>query len=281
MKNKLEAELISIAHRVLKLKGKSEIAQLHKEAQELYEKLAVLRFAEEILSDDKPTLTSVSEIEDKLENYGSTQEDIVTETPEEPLAIIEEKEEKLSVSEDDDSNHIVEKEEEKQPEITLETKEETAEPTEPLLRFEDFEASLTQAKPGKSINQQIIFEDFLPQTEEPIFVPVEAEKIEKIEKVEKIEHKETIVVKSKNVSINDAVKKNFNIGLNDRIAFEFHLFGGSSEDFNRVVSQLNTFSSYDEAKDFIENLVKPDYNNWNNKAEFEARFMEIIESNFL
>ena len=38
MKKKLEAELISIAHRILKLKNKSELHQLHQEAQNLYDK---------------------------------------------------------------------------------------------------------------------------------------------------------------------------------------------------------------------------------------------------
>ena len=44
MKKRLEAELISIAHRVLKLKNKSEIDQLYHETQKLYEALAVLKF---------------------------------------------------------------------------------------------------------------------------------------------------------------------------------------------------------------------------------------------
>lgn len=277
MKNKLEAELISIAHRILKLKGKSEIAQLHKEARELYEKLSVLRFAEEQLSDNIPTLTSLSEIEEKLESYSSAPENVNAENPEGHQVTSNEKEVEITVSKKD-KVPFEEDKKEKHPEINLEAKKETSETAEPLLRFEDFEASLTQAKPGKSVNQQIIFEDFLPEIDEPIFVPVEADKKEKTEKTEP---KETSVAKPKSISINDAVKKNFNIGLNDRIAFEFHLFGGSSEDFNRVLSQLNTFSSYEEAKDFIENLVKPDYNNWENKAEYEARFMEIIESNFL
>ncbi|MFA7445935.1 MAG: hypothetical protein WCY89_08310 [Flavobacteriaceae bacterium] len=273
MKNKLEAELISIAHRVLKLKGKSEIAQLQKEARELYEKLTVLRFAEQQLSDDAPTIASLSEIEEKLENFTAESEDFTTETSEEPQEMIsfsEEKEEEIPVSEVEETPL----EDEKPQEIISEVKEEIADAAEKLLSFEDFEASLTQAKPGKSTNQQIIFEDFLPQEEEPVFVPVQAEKTKKAEK-------ETVMAKPKSVSINDAVKKNFNIGLNDKIAFEFHLFGGSSEDFNRVLSQLNTFSNFDEAKDFIENLVKPDYNNWENKSEFEVRFMEIIESNFM
>ena len=42
MKRKLEAELISIAHRILKLKNKSELAQLQQETLKLYEKISVL-----------------------------------------------------------------------------------------------------------------------------------------------------------------------------------------------------------------------------------------------
>ena len=44
MKKRLEAELISIAHRILKLKNKSEVDQLYKETQKLYETLSVLKF---------------------------------------------------------------------------------------------------------------------------------------------------------------------------------------------------------------------------------------------
>ena len=66
MKKKLEAELISIAHRILKLKNKSEIVQLHQETQKLYEKLTVLRFVEENFADVKPTIGQ-SEIEEKIE----------------------------------------------------------------------------------------------------------------------------------------------------------------------------------------------------------------------
>ena len=47
MKKKLEAELISIAHRVLKLKNRSETIKLQEEARKLYEQLTILRFYEE------------------------------------------------------------------------------------------------------------------------------------------------------------------------------------------------------------------------------------------
>ena len=44
MKKRLEAELISIAHRILKLKNKSEVDQLYVETRKLYETLSVLKF---------------------------------------------------------------------------------------------------------------------------------------------------------------------------------------------------------------------------------------------
>ena len=81
-------------------------------------------------------------------------------------------------------------------------------------------------------------------------------------------------------SLNDRLNKAITFGLNDRIGFEKKLFGGSSDDFNRVISQLNTFDSFEEAKSFVLDFVKPDYNNWEGNEEFEARFMEIVEKKF-
>ena len=54
-----------------------------------------------------------------------------------------------------------------------------------------------------------------------------------------------------------------------------------AEDYDRVLSQLNTTVSFSDAKRFIEDIVKPDYNDWEDKEEFEERFIQIIESKFL
>lgn len=81
-------------------------------------------------------------------------------------------------------------------------------------------------------------------------------------------------------SLNDRLKKGIQIGLNDRIAFTKHLFGGNTDDYNRVLSQLNTMSSFAEVESFIKNQVKPDYNHWVGKEATEARFMEIVERKF-
>ncbi|MGZ9736824.1 hypothetical protein [Flavobacterium sp. GNP002] len=67
MKKKLEADLISIAHRILQLKNKSDINQLYLETQKLYEKLSVLRFIEEHFSEVQPTIGGVA-LEQKIES---------------------------------------------------------------------------------------------------------------------------------------------------------------------------------------------------------------------
>ena len=56
MKKKLESELVSIAHRILKLKGREDVDRMHEEVSKLYEKLTVLKFAQENFEDDMPTI---------------------------------------------------------------------------------------------------------------------------------------------------------------------------------------------------------------------------------
>lgn len=96
---------------------------------------------------------------------------------------------------------------------------------------------------------------------------------ELFEKAEKIE-----ITKK---SLNDKLSQNhIQIGLNDRIAFVKHLFNGNQSDFNRVLSQLNTFETEAEAKHFLATRVKPEYN-WTNKEDYETRFIHLIERRFL
>jgi len=71
-----------------------------------------------------------------------------------------------------------------------------------------------------------------------------------------------------------------NIELNDRQAFMSNLFDNDQEDFSRVLSQINSMSTFDEAKAFIIDKIKPEYNNWKNKDEFEQRFMTLVEKRF-
>ena len=83
-------------------------------------------------------------------------------------------------------------------------------------------------------------------------------------------------------SLNDKLgtKKQIKIDLNNRLAFVKHLFNGSTEDYNRVLSQLNTIETEERSLSFINNMVKPEYNNWEGKEEYEVRLIALIERRF-
>jgi len=70
------------------------------------------------------------------------------------------------------------------------------------------------------------------------------------------------------------------VDLNNRLAFVKHLFQNNTEDYNRVLSQLSTIDTEERSIAFIVNMVKPDYNNWVGKEEYEFRFMELIARRF-
>ena len=337
MKRKLEAELISIAHRILKLKNKSELAQLQQETLKLYEKISVLRFVEENFSEVKPTIgyaAAEKEVEAIFEKEDDAADQIAAEPKDEvvdaevsenqssdvvsedetPTAAIDEdleteenlesldEEEKETEEEEliDDQFETTESEDEDAPaevETIEEAVEETIEEPEPEVEFAPLFEIAKEEAPVKS--KQITLEDFLSEGHvEPIFVRAEEvysnEKTttqtnpethsETVTKVEVVETKKTQFIvdhhEPKTVSLNDSLSKSINIGLNDRIGFEKHLFGGSGEDLNRVLSQLSTYSNFSEAQEFIEDMVKPDYNNWAGKEDYETRFMELVEKKF-
>ena len=333
MKKKLEADLISIAHRILKLKNKEDLAQLHLETQKLYEKLSVLKFVEDNFSDVKPTIgnSNIQELVNAaLENDPEEEEvdaapqeieiqsDLVEEEIEEEEDHSEEEEEsEEEIEEDEDEEETFEnieeseeEEEESEEEIEEEDEEESDEESEEEKEFEPhfelFNVEEVEDKKPKTEAKQISFEDLLGSSSEPVFErvfdPIQEETEEELADEEETESEELIFNPGfemeaseemeeeekaipnfefdNEISINEAFAKTITFGLNDRIAFEKQLFAGSSEDLNRVVSQLSTFDTFEEAQNFIEDMVKPDYDNWEGKEEYVDRFMEIVEKKF-
>lgn len=311
MKKRISAELISIAHRILKLKNHSETVQLQQEAKNLYDQLTILRFYEENFELVKNEI-SEEVLAEKLEGkptevFNAPIQDKVVETPEEVKVEVEETiaepitEEKVVIAE-----LIVEDDEEEEEVLMTPMDEEPIE--EEIIEEEPVAATPNAEEPAK----QISFEDLLVHDYKELDfvkvedVPAEVEKanetiFEAIIPVEEVKEEiqpepvaetpkvleeevkatfEKVSQEPKISSLNDRLNKAITFGLNDRIGFEKKLFGGSSDDFNRVVSQLNTFDSFEEAKAFVDDFVKPDYNNWEGAEEFETRFMEIVEKKF-
>lgn len=82
-------------------------------------------------------------------------------------------------------------------------------------------------------------------------------------------------------TLNDVINtQTFQIGLNDRIAFISHLFEGNEADFSEAVEALKKQPSADVALRFIQEKIKPVFNNWEGKEEYEERFVNIILRKF-
>jgi hypothetical protein len=334
MKKKLEADLISIVHRILQLKNKSDVNQLFLETQKLYEKLAVLRFVEEHFGEPKPTIGQAEVVEKMKEFF----ENIAVPEFQRPTASIktavkESLDDKITVEESIPTPEIVEiknEEPKEQSEEVIATKDEipTSITEEPVAELEELKEVIEEKTEEITPIEAPMFVLEKPEIE-PIAKPIESEKSEIQKKKEAVQisfddllggkyidpdfvkvspsekkqqsdssnsaptfdfKKETVTTaeptsfekeEPKLASLNDKLAKEITIGLNDRIAFVKHLFGGNNEDYNRVLNQLITFDTFLETKTFIDEMVKPDYNNWEGKEEYELRFVEIIEKKFL
>ncbi|WP_166959675.1 hypothetical protein [Yeosuana marina] len=240
MKKKLESELVSIAHRILKLKGKEDVIKMHAEVSVLFEKLSVLKFAQENFDDNIPSIGNDSSFFGMLDNaFNNTLSDTI------------EVEDKIYINLDD-----VEHDDIMEPGMKT---------IRDMVEHMPEEDKVFKEPNRDKQRKQEILEDLTAGFENlPQFEPVvNAQKV------------------NVNKSLNDRLKANtLNIGLNDKLAFIKHLFDGKLEDYERVLSQINTATSFDEAGKLVQNIVKPDYNNWIGKEEVEERFMEIIESKF-
>ena len=87
-------------------------------------------------------------------------------------------------------------------------------------------------------------------------------------------------VEEEKKNINDLFAKTVSIDLNDRISFIKHLFEEDVHAYERVLSQIVTFERWEEVEAFLKEMVKPEYQNWNDKEQIEERFISILQKNF-
>jgi hypothetical protein len=287
MHKKLAADLTSLAHSILQMKNKEDVFALKSKAYEVYEKLAVLAYIEEYINNTPNPEHSKEELIALVENVKENIEKLAIEEKEEIVSEaidtpIEEVTENLKTEEDVVKHHLED--------INTETlNEEVAEEELEEVKEElEEEIALISEESLIDFSTELEQEELFTEPEELVQELTEEEKVDENLHTLEEELKDTIAVdvvadlfeNAPKKSLNDKLQGDIQIGLNDRIAFVKNLFGGSQEDFNRVVSQLNTFKTEKEAKKFINKMVKPDYD-WTDKEELEERFMTIVERKFV
>lgn len=315
MKKKIEGELISIAHRLLKLKSHTETIQLLEEVKKLYEQLTLLKFyeantalvneefSEEFFEENVAKIVvGTIEVEDEEEiSVEMASKEHIAQIEEElfekndishelfPSSESEEFEKEEIISESIDEESVEESQVEEVIETPIEKKEITSNPEiigtkvskqismEDIL-VHDYQDTFFEKKEA---TDDTISDSSEPITEEEIIEEKVEEIISEVEPIsESTPEVEIEIVSETKEEIPVVNGKAIVLGLNDKIAFEKNLFAGNGDDLNRVLSQLNTFTNWEEAKSFVLDFVKPDYNNWENKEEFEVRFLEIVENKF-
>ena len=240
MEKSLKSDLQALAEKIQSSSEMASVSEMQNLAKELYEKFTVLKFVEENIDAQKVT----EPIPETIVQLEVSEEEIV-EDDFGDSGILSTLDEDLFVSDEEMDEHLVESATEKMIDIVAQMEPETQ-------QVDDlFEAVMAQPSVGKNDMETV--------------TPTQSD---------------IQVSSTKPTSLNDRLKKGITIGLNDRIAFVKHLFNGSTEDFNRVISQLNTSSSELEALEFLNNMVKPEYNNWIGKEEYEQRLLSFIEGRY-
>ncbi len=250
---------MSLAHSILQMKNKDNVFLLKEKSKEIYEKLSVLAFVEEYVNSTPNLEATKVDLLNKVNEAYKVKDNVVVEE-----LITEENvsEEKVVFNLIDDS--------ELEEEVIIKPKREII--VEEILEqpFDELEEIMASAS-----DTATNFKNDVKDVGERKSVTLE----EELQDTISVDVMADLFENAQPKSLNDKLAANIQIGLNDRIVFVLNLFNGKQEDYNRVVSQLNTFKSEKEAKDFINTMVKPDYN-WSDHEELEVRFFEIIERKF-
>ncbi len=228
MKRKLKEELVKMSTDIITSRDLNEITELYEASKNLYEKLAVLKFIEEKLSDIEVDV-SKNMIAAKFEKMANAVLNVDSSVPE-------------SNPHDEDIM------------------------TPGMQTIKDMISEMPNDAAVDEVLAEFMAKPNLIKNDKELFEPQAKNAGEKEEKVK---------------SLNDKLaEKELKIDLNNRLAFVKHLFNKSTEDYNRVLSQLNTIDTEERSIAFIKNMVKPDYNNWKGKEEYEERFIALIERKF-
>ncbi|WP_439132249.1 hypothetical protein [Polaribacter sp.] len=282
MHKKLEADLISLAHSILTMKNKDDVFALKEKSKEVYEKLSMLAFVEEYVN--------------TTPNLETTKEDLVTqvatafeakENSVEKASLTKEEVEEnvvhnlMDESNDTDVNLEIQKTANEVIEQPFDELEELMFSSDETITEQEAEESASKITESKDSETEIKTKEDAPITSD--VVKVEERKTmsleEELQDIVSVDVMADLFENAQPKSLNDKLAANIQIGLNDRIAFVKHLFNNQQEDYNRVISQLNTFKSEKDATTFIKTLVKPDYD-WSDKEALETRFLEIVARKF-
>lgn len=293
MKKVLEDELMSLAHRILKLRNRAEIHELKEEAAVLYEKLSILSFVEKHFEGAKPTIKKYDVQKSIEKEFTEEQSDL-----------------NYPDGTEYNEDQIYEHNTEKIKDIVSQMPYESKQVDDMFEDDKEAKDDSLDKKPNPKTQED--FQDFGVHFDDlPDFEPAasEDEKTAEDEKDKSKENQEnnnteddknpkpssqkdenpddkpmpqrTMDLFSQGKkSLNDSLNKELKIGLNDRLSFVNQLFKGDTKAYESFINHINTLQNLDEAKSFLNQQIKDKYSHWKDKEDIANRLLNLIEKKF-
>ena len=288
MKKVLEDELMSLAHRILKLRNRAEIHELKEQAAVLYEKLSVLSFAEKHFDGLQPTIKKY-DVEKAIErDYTDEQNDLDypdgTEYNEDQ--IYEHNTEKIKdiVSQMPYETEQVDKMFGEEEQTSGTEKHDKPEPGNDVQDFgvhyddlPDFEPAIEDSEEDENSPESHDEQD----AEENSESATDSTQQNTDEKNEKDKPKRRMDLFSQpKKSLNDSLNNDLKIGLNDRLSFVNHLFRGDTKSYEEFIKHINALSSFEDVKKYLDQQIQDKYSYWKDKEDTANRLLHLIEKKF-
>ncbi|GJH39730.1 hypothetical protein RCZ04_02800 [Capnocytophaga sp. HP1101] len=284
MKEELEQSLVALATEIIAKQGKLNLTELNKQAHRLAEKTTILSFVDQYYQSLGAKENRRDSMMKKVSHFidENQEKDIfnikVEATEVQPITLKGQTKEKASFVAMEPKP--VQKQTTKiaQPQVEIHQPEpEWVQPQRVNNSQIDFAIEQPQQvtqpeqfieQPEYTDEQRILkqspsLEEFISQSKHTVF-----DKKETDEDIKPVQ------------SLNDKLGKNAQIGLNDKLAFVQKLFFGSESEYNKVVKHISEVNTMQDAVLYLEQEIKPTYNYWKGKEEYEERFLNLLLKRF-
>ena len=275
MEEKLYEELLGMAHNLLQIKEKDNVAILKKHAKLVYEKLAILDFLQE-QARRYPTDVKIQEEYQELLA---------------PIADDTHANSTTTLPVDSKTNHeeTIDLEVEKQEEVKIQEEDQALSAS--VTHDNDTPHDTVSSVDLKNSHEEMI--DLEVEKQEPLeekqgsskFLETELQNITPIEEGLKLfDQSEPQEIKTPPVNLFStnampSLREPIRIELNDRIAFVRHLFDQKMESFIEVCEEIRQFEDFASAKKMIRKKYGTK-NNWKEHLEQSDKFYALLERYF-
>jgi len=271
----IKEEITRLSEAIARLtQGDTQNPELQQElkllAQDLLERVHLLRFAHKIFDEDELELEETSEETPAEEPIENIEQQILDKDQQEDIVAVAD--EDLFEPEDEDLDHD-------QPEAEKENKEEDEEEVDEEAENDAEKNHIVEQEENEIIEEptgqeEEILEDSKENTTEPSQKEKDSESLN--EKISKLSKANSLASKHQNQPIQNLKTA---IGLNERFLFANELFHGDGAEYLQAIEEFNHLASMDDAVRLIEHKYQPKYN-WDFDTITVQNFIHYLQRRY-